>query len=31
MQVFTDMDCHLAMAQLSDAKETWAGLSDHPP
>ncbi|MGA7932078.1 MAG: hypothetical protein WCA35_00720 [Kovacikia sp.] len=31
MQVFSDVACHLATAQLSDAKETWAVLSDQPP
>jgi hypothetical protein len=31
VQVFTDIDAHLAIAQLSDAKDAWAVLSDHPP
>lgn len=31
VQVFSDVACHLATAQLSDAKETWAVLSDQPP
>lgn len=31
VQVFTDIACHLATAQLTHAKGTWAVLSDHPP
>jgi Transposase DDE domain len=31
VRVFTDIDAHLATAHLSDAKEVWAVLSDHPP
>lgn len=31
VQVLTDIDAHLATAQLSDAKDTWAVLSDAPP
>jgi hypothetical protein len=30
VQVFSDVVCHLSTAQLSDAKETWAVLSDQP-
>lgn len=31
VQVFTDINAHLATARLSDAKDAWAVLSDHPP
>jgi hypothetical protein len=31
VQVFTDIDAHLATAKLPDAKDAWAVLSDQPP
>lgn len=31
VQVFTDIAAHLATAQLSDAKDPWAVLSEQPP
>jgi hypothetical protein len=31
VQVFSDVVCHLATAQLSDAQDSWAVLSEHPP
>jgi hypothetical protein len=31
VQVFADIACHLATAQLSAAKDAWTVLSDHPP
>lgn len=31
VQVFADIDCHLATAKLPGAKDTWAVLSDQPP
>jgi hypothetical protein len=31
VQVFSEVAAHLAIAQLIDAKDAWAVLSDHPP
>jgi hypothetical protein len=31
VRVFGDLHCHLATAQLPNAKDAWAVLSDHPP